>query len=131
MWVCPACGVEVEDNFEVCWGCGTGRDGTKNPAFRPEQEGIVEGSPPRPPEAHLVRAATFLSAEDAHIARNRLAVEGIPAFVMDEQDSAYAWERFKRTGGIELYVAEADLERALPILAEHAQSSSDEADEDE
>jgi hypothetical protein len=28
MWRCSQCGEEVEDNFEVCWNCQLGKDGT-------------------------------------------------------------------------------------------------------
>ena len=28
MWKCPNCREEVEDNFDVCWNCQTGKDGT-------------------------------------------------------------------------------------------------------
>jgi hypothetical protein len=28
MWECRRCGEEVEDNFDVCWNCQAGRDGS-------------------------------------------------------------------------------------------------------
>jgi hypothetical protein len=27
MWICPNCGEQVEEHFEVCWNCETGKDG--------------------------------------------------------------------------------------------------------
>ncbi|MGQ0637085.1 MAG: hypothetical protein ACT4QC_20945 [Planctomycetaceae bacterium] len=33
MWACPKCSEQVEGNFEVCWNCGTSRDGTTDPEF--------------------------------------------------------------------------------------------------
>jgi hypothetical protein len=36
MWQCPKCGNPVEDNFDVCWSCGTSRGGVEDPAFRRE-----------------------------------------------------------------------------------------------
>ena len=27
MWICKNCKEEVEDNFDVCWNCGSDRDG--------------------------------------------------------------------------------------------------------
>lgn len=27
MWKCKKCGERIEDNFEACWKCGTGKDG--------------------------------------------------------------------------------------------------------
>lgn len=26
-WVCPSCSEQIEENFDVCWNCGTDRDG--------------------------------------------------------------------------------------------------------
>ncbi|HWC88483.1 MAG TPA: DUF2007 domain-containing protein [Pirellulales bacterium] len=37
-WRCPRCGSEVEPGFEVCWKCGTARDGTVDPDFAPDEE---------------------------------------------------------------------------------------------
>ena len=28
MWKCQQCGEEVEDTYDVCWNCSTGKDGT-------------------------------------------------------------------------------------------------------
>ena len=30
---CPKCSEELEPGFDVCWNCGTARDGTENPDF--------------------------------------------------------------------------------------------------
>lgn len=35
-WVCPNCGAEVDDGFDVCWQCGTASDGTVSTEFVPE-----------------------------------------------------------------------------------------------
>jgi hypothetical protein len=34
MWQCVKCREKVEDDFAVCWNCGTSRDGTEDPEFR-------------------------------------------------------------------------------------------------
>ncbi len=34
-WACPKCGVQVEGDFEVCWGCGTTADGIEDLDFQP------------------------------------------------------------------------------------------------
>src|SRR5437868_3638884 len=34
MWTCRKCSAEAEDNFEVCWSCGTAVDGSLDPTFR-------------------------------------------------------------------------------------------------
>lgn len=36
MWMCSKCHESIEDTFEVCWKCGTYKDGTTDPAFEPE-----------------------------------------------------------------------------------------------
>jgi len=33
MWTCPKCGAKVDASFEVCWNCGTSRDGVEDPNF--------------------------------------------------------------------------------------------------
>jgi hypothetical protein len=33
MWQCTRCRETSEDNFDVCWNCGTSKDGTEDPAF--------------------------------------------------------------------------------------------------
>ena len=44
MWTCGKCGEKGEANFDVCWKCGTPRDGIDDPAFRPA-EGAHEEEP--------------------------------------------------------------------------------------
>ena len=34
MWECMKCSEQLEDSFDVCWNCGTSRDGTNDPDFR-------------------------------------------------------------------------------------------------
>ena len=33
MWTCPKCGAKVDPSFEVCWQCGTTREGVEDPNF--------------------------------------------------------------------------------------------------
>jgi uncharacterized membrane protein YvbJ len=33
MWMCPKCGENVEATFDVCWNCGTDKDGREDPSF--------------------------------------------------------------------------------------------------
>jgi outer membrane protein assembly factor BamB len=33
MWQCPKCRERLEDSFEICWNCGTSRDGVEDSAF--------------------------------------------------------------------------------------------------
>lgn len=34
MWHCPKCRERLNDDFEVCWSCGTSKDGVEDPDFR-------------------------------------------------------------------------------------------------
>ncbi len=43
MWKCPKCKEQCEDNFDSCWSCGTGRDGSVSSEPFPEPE-VVSGS---------------------------------------------------------------------------------------
>ena len=44
MWKCQRCEEKIEDNLDVCWNCGTGKDGT--PPANPGDYGwnLQEGS---------------------------------------------------------------------------------------
>lgn len=43
MWQCVKCREKLEDSFNVCWNCGTSRDGTEDPSFVK-----VDDMPPEP-----------------------------------------------------------------------------------
>jgi hypothetical protein len=34
MWQCAKCDERLYDNFDVCWRCGTSKDGVEDPNFR-------------------------------------------------------------------------------------------------
>jgi hypothetical protein len=34
MWQCVKCREKLEDSFDICWHCGTSKDGTEDPDFR-------------------------------------------------------------------------------------------------
>jgi hypothetical protein len=38
VWECKKCREQIEDSFEVCWNCGTSRDGREDPSFRRAEE---------------------------------------------------------------------------------------------
>ena len=49
MWECKKCRERINSAFEVCWNCGTSRDGTEDPSFRSEGDEPPPESPPPPP----------------------------------------------------------------------------------
>jgi hypothetical protein len=134
MWTCPKCAAEVEDQLEVCWGCGTAPDGAEDSSFNPETEGIVTAASlrqaPRPSE-RLVTLATCTLPQEAYLLRSRLASAGISAYLAGELMSTEAWERCKVTGGVEVQVAETDLGRALGTLAGMARPGAADRHDDE
>ena len=34
MWQCVKCREKLEDSFDVCWNCGTSKEGIEDPDFR-------------------------------------------------------------------------------------------------
>lgn len=46
MWQCSNCGEEIDDNFEVCWNCQFGKDGTQQPILK----SVANDQPIRIPE---------------------------------------------------------------------------------
>jgi len=45
MWTCPKCSEDIDDEFDVCWNCGTDTEGNVDPEFEtadaPNDEPIV------------------------------------------------------------------------------------------
>src|SRR5262249_32672362 len=77
MWICSKCGENVEDDFEVCWSCGSNKEGTPNPEFLPEREAVMGDQAYQTQQAalreeNLVTVATFGNAPEAHMVRSRL-----------------------------------------------------------
>jgi hypothetical protein len=112
MWTCPSCQADVEDQFEICWACGSNREGVVDPNFARDTDAAAEagGSPPR---ADLVTVASFLKPAEAHLLCSRLEAEGIEAFVEGELTST-AWGA-DVLGGAVVQVPEKDLARAQQI----------------
>ena len=46
-WMCSQCGQSVPGGFEVCWNCGTSKDGVPDPDFSPvNDDGLRAWQPP-------------------------------------------------------------------------------------
>ena len=51
MWHCPKCGEQIDAGFDVCWNCGTARDGTAAAGFHAEPDDPAVPDPgPEPDE---------------------------------------------------------------------------------
>jgi hypothetical protein len=117
MWTCRKCAAEVDDDFEVCWQCGTAADGTVDTAFRAEADGIVtaedfEAERDARARGKMVIIASMLSGPEAHMLRSSLEAAGIQALVVDELTTGLipVWGV---TGGAKVLVLETQLEQAL------------------
>ena len=135
MWTCSKCGENVEDDFEVCWSCGSNKDGTPNPEFIPEREGVLGDQAYQHQQAarreeNLVTVATFGNAPEAHMMRSRLEAEGIHAFVMGDM-AATAWGFVNSMDGVQLQVPEEDAARAREVLKSVHHTPAPEKDEEE
>jgi hypothetical protein len=72
-WTCPNCGERVDDDFDVCWNCGTTHDGVEDPHFVRE---VDAGQPDEEPEMGAPDPGAITDADlDA---REALYVEGPP-----------------------------------------------------
>ena len=75
-WNCPRCGESNEDDFALCWQCGTGRDGTPaGPAFRADEASGWNNRPSRSVSRGKARKASG-KASRAKSAKGRSAKSG-------------------------------------------------------
>ena len=65
----------------------------------------------------LITVQTFLIATQAHLAKNLLEAEGIHCYLKNDAIAAMDWRMTQAMGGIQLQVADVDLDRARAILA--------------
>ena len=70
------------------------------------------------PPDKLKIVARFLSAPEAHLARNRLEQEGVQAFLDSEHHISMEWMISNALGGVKLLVRARDLEIAEKILSQ-------------
>ncbi|MDB5353511.1 MAG: hypothetical protein JWN86_4758 [Planctomycetota bacterium] len=129
MWTCPKCGAKVDPAFDVCWKCGTARDGTEDPTFVCADDlGPIPLDADKPgeptgtaevldgPAAELVPCYQAYSLIEAQFLANELSENGIPAVCdeQDMQDMLGGW-----SGNPRVYCHEGDLARARAFLAEY------------
>jgi membrane protease YdiL (CAAX protease family) len=141
MWQCHKCGEEIEDTFDACWWCGTGRDGTiAAEDFQQEPDDPSVPDPGPEPEYleidtdfddldKLVTIATYNTPSQAEVARLILEEEGIKTFLADDNLVGMNWFLSNAVGGAKLQVAASEAERAKDIL-KTAQPASAKTDPD-
>lgn len=123
MWICPNCGADVTDDFELCWGCGTSRKGVKDPEFQAEKEGIIteaafEAERGARTDENLFTVGTFYDVAAAYALRDLLESQGIRVTLDGEDLSAgYGSLSAGGLGGIKVQVFESSAARVREILA--------------
>lgn len=80
-----------------------------------------------PGDLHVI--ASFATPVEAEILRMRLEAEGIRSVLADEGVVGVNWMLGNAVGGVKVLVSDADLERALEIVDEHASEQSDDREE--
>jgi len=131
MWTCPKCGKKVDPSFDVCWFCGTSRDGVEDPTFvcaddvqpsespldldmPPGEEALPE--PPFESAAELVECYQALDLMQATFLADQLSEQGIPA-VADTHDMHDALGSMSSTPRV--WVRAEDLPRARAWLEDY------------
>ena len=129
MWTCAKCGSKVDARFDVCWKCGTSKEGVEDPTFvTADQEGPIDEVPMLDaPELTPGHSATAVASElvpcyqaltlmEAQFLVNELADNDIDAVcdAQDMQDALGGW-----SGNPRVYCREGDLDRARAFLASY------------
>ena len=143
MWSCPKCQAKVDDDFEVCWQCGTTAAGVEDPNFvkaddaAPIADPIYDGpavdaagAAARAGDAagdlgEVVDIYQAFSLVEAKFLADQLGAAGIPAMsdTMDMQDALGTM-----SGQPKVYVRVADAERAAAWLADYDRNKQGEID---
>src|SRR5262249_35829644 len=100
MWTCPKCRSKVDNSFDLCWSCGTTRDGIEDPTFvtADDAEPIPDEELPEAtdfddpladfagtPLPEIVECYTAANTIEAKFIADQLMEQGIPA-IADEID---------------------------------------------
>jgi hypothetical protein len=128
MWTCPKCGSKVDPSFDVCWSCGTSRDGVEDPTFvraddvppseSPLDLDMADGDEPLPEAldpsaADLVECYWAMDLMQAKFLADQLTEQGIPA-ISDTHDMHDALGSM--SSGPRVWVRAEDLTRARAWL---------------
>ena len=135
MWNCPKCETKVDSGFDVCWKCGTTRDGVEDPEFRsadevppikdPRYDPIATPDPSikakwttvhGEPQDELVPCYQAGSLPEAKFLADLLVEAGLPAVcdTSEFQDSLGTWD-----GNPRVYCRAPDFERARTLLTDY------------
>lgn len=125
MWTCRKCSAEVEDNFEICWSCGTGNDGSQDPNFQSFQsDAEVPAGAASEAEPKRVTVATYWVADQAQKVQTLLENGGVPVCIAYDFAVAQDWFLDNATGSIQLQVTEDQVDKARQVLAGHPKETA-------
>ncbi|SRR5258707_1203120 len=69
MWQCTKCRESIEDSFDVCWNCGTSKQGEEDPSFQKELDSATTINAPtvelRPSTSSPIAEATESAIQSA------------------------------------------------------------------
>jgi hypothetical protein len=137
MWTCPKCAQRVDDQFEVCWKCGTSMAGEEDPTFfadredSPPQEGQSAPEPRAQVPENLVTITSCSLPAEALAMRLKLENAGIAVFLADEYTVVMDWLLSNAIGGIKVQVADHEVLQARQILGLDLSEAEDEGQEEE
>ncbi len=135
MWTCSKCGSKIDPAFEVCWKCGTSREGVEDPDFVTADETLpiqdprydpisVPDEPVKsrwselvgPHDDDLISCYQAYSLMESKFLADQLSEQGIPAMsdTQDLQDALGTME-----GNPRVYVRAIDYPKARAWLLEY------------
>jgi hypothetical protein len=127
MWTCPHCGEKIDDDYDVCWSCGTSKQGVLDPTFL---DSVADGPEALAKEAgagedldqteDLETIAEFPQLTKAYAVRWQLEAAGIQGCLADELTLDMI--RHFAKGGIKVQVAAQDAARATEIVERFSRS---------
>lgn len=144
MWTCSKCGSKIDPTFDVCWNCGTSREGVVDPNFVTADETPPIADPLYDPAAvadepvksrwseqvgphgdDLVSCYQAYSLMESKFIADQLSGQGIPA-MSDTQDLQDALGTMQ--GNPRVYVRAIDYPKARAWLLDYERHKQSEMD---
>lgn len=138
MWKCAGCAESIDDEFDVCWNCGTSIDGEPDPTFvAADDAGPIDDPALDVAETELTDVDAELAAGlpelvecyasenviEAKFVADQLRLAGIPAVADRHDNNVYlgGWQPKMWGYGPRVRVREQDLARASAWLEHYKQ----------
>jgi len=109
MWECRKCHEQHEDSFEVCWNCGTSKEGVEDPTFVKAAEGGETSEPddlclqaPKPTRRTRRRAPTHTIEQLIFVGLNGYAL------ALDRDSGEIVWSNNEMRSGYVTLLLDGD-----------------------